>query len=102
MDQNGEPEDSLEDLVSDMESCALHLAICDERGQIDPSEQKYLVACIDHITNSYGINPQVLRDHADSVQSMWSQHEESRALKYIETAHEAFLADISDEYEPTF
>lgn len=97
MEKNDEPEDSLEDLVEDLESCALHLQICDERGQIDTTEQKYLVACIDHISNSYGIDPQPLRDHAHSVQSMWSQHEETRALKYIQTAHEAFLSEISDD-----
>jgi hypothetical protein len=102
MDQNGESKDSLEELVSDMEACALHLAICEDKGQIDPSEERYLVACIDHISNTYDIDPQSLRDHAHNVQSIWSQHEESRALKYIETAHEAFLSEISDEYEPTF
>jgi hypothetical protein len=86
-----------------MEACALHLEICDERGQIDPTEERYLVACIDHITNTYDIDPQSLRDHANSIQSMWkTTEEETRALKYIETAHEAFLSEISDEYDPTF
>lgn len=93
-----EPEDTLEEFVEDLENCAIHLAICDEEGQVDPAEERYLIACIDHISNTHGIHSQALIQHSEEVQRLWKTRDnKNTASKHIDTAHQAFMSEISDE-----
>jgi hypothetical protein len=94
--------DEFEDMLEDLESCAIHLEICDQEGQIDLAEENYYAALLDDMINTYDIECDQLTNHTEAMTRIFRTRDESTALKHMETVHEAFLAEICDDYDATY
>ena len=94
--------DEFETELLDLEDCTIHLAICDEQGQIDLAEQRYQEHALDHLSNTYDITAKELILHTNELYRLWINHDEHRAEMYTQTLRELFRDSVCDDYSPVF
>lgn len=93
--------DEFESDLTDLESCTIHLALCDKTGQIDTTERDYQIAALDHLTNTYDVSAEEIRLHVNELASLWRGYDEQRADKYTETLKELFRESVCEECSAT-
>ncbi|MFB6251782.1 MAG: hypothetical protein ABEI27_08890 [Halobellus sp.] len=87
---------ALEDDLADLERAAVESA----RGDGDKRD---LVAALDHLLNTYLISEARLLEHIDEIRRIYeTRRNENTASKHVDTVHEAFLAEVCVDYDPTY
>jgi hypothetical protein len=89
--------------INEIEDTAIHLANCEEVGQVDIQQRNQFVIQLDHIINTFDIECETVLIHTDEVKRIWKTRENTNtAEKHIATVHQAFLAEVCDDYDPQY
>ncbi|MFC6873576.1 hypothetical protein [Halobellus marinus] len=86
-----------------LEAAAIDLAERHEAGPVDATDRRDFVANIDHLVNTYPLSFETVRAHAEHIKRMYrNRTNENTVRKRIDTEHQAFVADVCDDYDPQF
>jgi len=89
--------------IEEIEDTAIHLANCETVGQVDIQQRNQLVAQLDHIINTFEVDCETVLSHTDEVKRIWKTRDHpNTAEKHIDTVHQAFLAEVCDNYDPQY
>jgi iron-sulfur cluster repair protein YtfE (RIC family) len=89
--------------VEALEDAAIRLAESEADGESDPQLQSEFAAVLDHVLNTYAVDYESLTTHVEAVARIWrTRDHESTASKHVDTVHQAFMAEICDDYDPVY
>lgn len=89
--------------IEELENTAIHLAICDIEGQVDPQQENQFAAVLDHIVNTYKVDCETVVTHIQDVSRIWKTRNNSNtASKHVDTVHQAFMSEVCDDYDPQY
>lgn len=94
--------EAFEDDLVDLERAVIESARSDGDEPATPDD-RYLIAALDHLLNSYPVSEARLLGHIEEVRRIYeTRRTESTASKHVATVHEAFLAEVCADYDPTY
>ncbi|RLM60054.1 hypothetical protein [Halorubrum sp. Atlit-26R] len=89
--------------VGDVENAAIRLAESEADGEADPQLQSEFAAVLDHVLNTYAVDCESLTTHVEAVARIWrTRDHETTASKHVDTVHQAFMAEVCDDYDPVY
>ncbi|WP_096395309.1 hypothetical protein [Halorubrum trapanicum] len=89
--------------VEHLENAAIRLAESEADGEPDPQLQSEFAAVLDHVLNAHAVDYESLTTHAEAVARIWrTRDHESTASKHVDTVHQAFMAEVCDDYDPVY
>ncbi|MFB6178539.1 MAG: hypothetical protein ABEI77_02305 [Halorientalis sp.] len=91
-------EQHLKEAIQEFDSVAVYLAICNEQGQVDPSEQRQYERMRKLLENQ-GVNA---TRHGRELQAICQLNDESTATKRIDTVETEFLDQHLPNYNPQY
>jgi len=89
--------------IEAIEETAIRLADAESGQRTGDDERNLFVAQLDHVLNTYPVSCDAVVRHIEEVKRIRRTRDHwSTASKHVATVHEAFLADICDDYRPTY
>lgn len=94
---------AFESEIEKLENAAIRLALGEADGESDPQLQSEFAAVLDHVLNTYAVDYESLTTHVEAVARIWrTRDHESTASKHVDTVHQAFMAEVCDDYDPVY